>query len=212
MWSLISGGCKTSFQNFRTDGPPHHYCHNQQSPVLWVLGGSFSWGKAADPLCWLLLSMSCLELYFALYACMVWTDTTISTCIWTKLNISKINRWLGNQHQRRWWNIDDSQRQARELISGSCQGTRIRLLSLTRVQSRVVTGLLTGHNTLHRHLLLMRLVDSPLCRMCGAEDETSAHICCQCEGLASIRHAYLGFPFSELGDIKQSNPGGHLAL
>jgi hypothetical protein len=82
---------------------------------------------------------------------------------------SKINHWLGNQHQRRWWNLRDSQQQAQELISGPCWGTRIRLLSLTRVQSRVVTRLLTGHNTLRRHLHLMRLMDSPLCRKCGAE-------------------------------------------
>jgi len=39
-----------------------------------------------------------------------------------------------------------------------------------------LTGLLTGHNTLRRHLHLMWLSSSPVCRRCGAEDETSAHI------------------------------------
>jgi hypothetical protein len=67
---------------------------------------------------------------------------------------STINHWLGNQHQRRWWNLGDSQRQARELISGPSRGARIRL---TRAQCRVVTGLLTEHNTLCRHLHLMGL-------------------------------------------------------
>jgi len=38
----------------------------------------------------------------------------------------------------------------------------------------------------------MGLSDSPLCRMCGAEDETSAHIRCECEALTSLRLAYLG--------------------
>ena len=38
--------------------------------------------------------------------------------------------------------------------------------------SRAVTGLLTGHNTLRRHLHLTGLSDSPLCRRCGAEDES----------------------------------------
>jgi hypothetical protein len=51
-----------------------------------------------------------------------------------------------------------------------------KYLSLSREQSRVVTGLLTGHNALCRHLHLMGLRDSPLCRKCGAEDEISAHI------------------------------------
>jgi predicted Zn-ribbon and HTH transcriptional regulator len=95
-----------------------------------------------------------------------------------------------------------SEEQARELISGPSRSTRIRLLSLTRAQSRVVTGLLTGHSTLRRHLHLMGLTDSPLCRKCGAEDETSVHILCRCEALASIRQAQLGSFFMEphLGD------------
>ena len=42
----------------------------------------------------------------------------------------------------------------------------------------VVAGLLTGHNTLRRHLHLMELSDSPLCGRCGAEDENCAHIIC----------------------------------
>jgi hypothetical protein len=103
------------------------------------------------------------------------------------------SRWLGKQHWRRWQNLDNTQRQARELTSGPCLGTKIRLLSFNRTQSRAVTGLLTGHNTLlRRHLHLMGLTDSPLCRKCGAEDETPAHILCRCEALASLRHAYLG--------------------
>jgi hypothetical protein len=67
----------------------------------------------------------------------------------------------------------------------------------------VVTGLLTGHNTLYRHLHVMGLRESLLCRKCGAEDETSAHILCRCEALASIRHAHLGSFFLEPEDIKR---------
>jgi hypothetical protein len=81
---------------------------------------------------------------------------------------SMIGRWLMNQHQRRWRDIGPSQQQARELISRPNRGTRAKFLSLNREQSRVVTGLLTRHNTLCRHLHLMGLRDSPLCRKCGA--------------------------------------------
>ena len=49
-----------------------------------------------------------------------------------------------------------------------------------------------GHNTLRRHLHLLGLLDSPLCRKCGLREETSAHILCECEALASLRHMYLG--------------------
>jgi len=37
------------------------------------------------------------------------------------------------------------------------------------LQSRVVTGLRTGNRTLRRHLYLMGLTNSPLCRRCEAE-------------------------------------------
>jgi len=80
-------------------------------------------------------------------------------------------------------------------------------VSFNRTQSRAVTGLLTGHNTLRRHLHLLGLLGSPLCRRCGAEDETSAHILCECEALASLRHAHLGSFFLEPEDIKSISLG-----
>jgi len=52
----------------------------------------------------------------------------------------------------------------------------------------------------------MGLADSPLCRRCRAEDETSAHILCECEALASLRHAYLGYSM-EPEDIKSISLG-----
>ena len=41
----------------------------------------------------------------------------------------------------------------------------------------------------------MGLSDSPLCRKCGAEVETSVPIVCECEALTSLSHAYLGCIF-----------------
>jgi len=59
-------------------------------------------------------------------------------------------------------------------VSGPCLGAKAWFLSFNRTQSRAVTGLLSGHNTLRKYLHLMGLSDVPLCRRCGAEDETSA--------------------------------------
>ena len=73
--------------------------------------------------------------------------------------------------------------------------TKDRLLSFNRTQFTAVTGLLTDQNTLRINFHLMGLSDSPLCRRCGAEDETSAHILYKCEDLASLTHAYLGSSF-----------------
>jgi hypothetical protein len=85
--------------------------------------------------------------------------------------------------------------------SGPSPATEARLLSFNRTQSRVVTGLLTRHNTPRRLLNLMGLSNNPPCRKCGTEEETSAHILCECEALASLIHAHLGSFFWGPEDI-----------
>jgi hypothetical protein len=124
----------------------------------------------------------------------------------------RISRWLANQHWVQWRGLGDTQRQARELISGPCLGAKAKFLSFNRTLFRVVTGRLTGLNTPRRHLHPLGLLDSLLCRRCGADKETSAHILCECEALASLRHAYLGYFFLEPEDIKSISLGGHLEL
>jgi len=64
----------------------------------------------------------------------------------------KMKRWMENQHLVMWRGLCSTQRQAGKLISGPDLTTRARLLSFNRTQCRVVIGLLTGHNTLKRHL------------------------------------------------------------
>jgi hypothetical protein len=92
-------------------------------------------------------------------------------------------------------------------ISGPSLGAKTKVMSFNRTWSRAVIGLLTGHNTLRRHLYLLGLQDSPLCRKCGVTEETSAHILCECGALASLRHAYLGFFFLEPKDIQNISLG-----
>ena len=98
---------------------------------------------------------------------------------------------------------------ARELISGPIGA---RLLSFNRTQSRAVIGLLTGHNTLRRHLHVMGLSNNPTCRKCDIEEKTSVHILGECEALASLRHRYLGSFLLDPEDIRMLGGGGHLEL
>ena len=124
---------------------------------------------------------------------------TIPYCLFEiHFNIIQSAPWSSKWSLR---GLGDTQRQAKALISGPYLGAKARFLSFNRTHSRAVTGLLTGHNTLRRHLLLLGLLDSPLCRRCGAQEETSAHILCECEALAAIRRAYLG-SFLEPEDIR----------
>jgi hypothetical protein len=114
----------------------------------------------------------------------------------------KLKRWMKNQHLALWRGPCNTQRQARELISSHDLAMGAQLLSFNRTQSRAVIGLLTRHNTLRRHLHTMGLSDNPTCRKCGTKEETSVHILCECEALASLRHIHLGSFFLDPKNIR----------
>jgi len=124
----------------------------------------------------------------------------------------KLNHWMGNQHLALWRGTCDTQRQARELIPDPDRATRARLLSLNMTQTKVIIGLLTGHNTLRRHLCIMGIGNDPMCRKYGTEEEISVHILCECEALASLGYMYLGSFSLDPDDIKTLDVGGHLAF
>ena len=117
-----------------------------------------------------------------------------------------VQGWMDNQHMAMWRGVISNQKQARTLISDLTPTAKTRLLSFNRTQSRDVNGVLTGHNTLRSHLHLMRLINSPLCRKCGEEEETLAHVLCECESLASFRHAYTG-SLLDTEDVRSLNLG-----
>ena len=72
------------------------------------------------------------------------------------------------------------------------------------VKSRVVNGLLTGHNTLIRHLHLMGL---PYVGGVEHRMKPLLHILCEWESLASLRHVYLGSFFLDPEDIQSLSLG-----
>jgi len=119
----------------------------------------------------------------------------------------KLNCWMGKQHLALWCGPCNMQRQARELISGPDLATGARLLSFNRTQTKVVIGLLAGHSTLRRHLCIMGLGNNPIYWRCGTEEETSVHILCEYEALASLRHTYLGSFFLDPEDIVKLDVG-----
>jgi len=71
---------------------------------------------------------------------------------------------------------------------GRNPAAKTRLSSFDRMQSRVVTGHLTGHNTLRSCLDKIGLTNSPVCRRCGAVEETSHHVLCECEAFVTLTH------------------------
>ena len=119
----------------------------------------------------------------------------------------KMKSWMEKQHLVLWCGPCSTQRWAGELTSGPNLSTRVWLLSFNRTQSRVVFGLLTGHNTLRRHLYIMGLSNNATCRKCGTEEETSFHILCECVALASLRYTHLGSFFLDPEDIRKLSIG-----
>jgi hypothetical protein len=114
--------------------------------------------------------------------------------------------WLDKQHMIWWQGLAGTQRQALELTSGPRTAAKTMILPFNRAQSRVVIGLLTRH-TLRRHLHVVGLTDSSLCRKCGAENETSDHVSCECEALATLRYISLRSFFLGREDIRSLSPG-----
>jgi hypothetical protein len=53
----------------------------------------------------------------------------------------------------------------------------------------------------------MGMSDNHICRKCGTEEETSVHILCECEALASLRRTYLGSFFLGPEDIRKLSIG-----
>ena len=115
---------------------------------------------------------------------------------------------MDNQRLVTWHGPCSTQRQAQELIPGPRLATKVQLLSFNRTQSRVVTGLLTRHNILGRHLYVVGLSSNPACRKCSTKEETSVHILCVCETLASLRQAHLRSFFLDPEDIMNLSMGG----
>ena len=124
----------------------------------------------------------------------------------------KLIRWMVKQHLDFCRGPRNTQRQARELITDPDMATGARVLSFNRTQTKVVIGLLTGHNTLRGHLCIIVLGNNPICWRFGTEEETSVHVLCECEALVSLRHLPGFFFFLDTEDIKILGVGAILSF
>ena len=78
------------------------------------------------------------------------------------------------------------------------------LLNLPRNLLRTVhTGIITGHNTLSRHMNIMGLNNDPLCEHCEEEQETSLHFISQCSYYVTTRMSIWGKPVLDPDDMKR---------
>jgi len=71
--------------------------------------------------------------------------------------------------QMQKWNNIQNCRQARQLPqNNNIQYTKYAV-RLSQKDLKILVGLLTGHNTLNRHLTLLKIAEDPMCPLCGEE-------------------------------------------
>jgi len=66
-----------------------------------------------------------------------------------------------------------------------------------------LVGLLTGHNTMNRHLTLLRRMVDPLCPFCKEEEDTSLHYLGSCCAIANKRRELFVKHFLGQSDLRQ---------
>jgi len=107
---------------------------------------------------------------------------------------SKVRQWAFNEHYTHWLNTEGC-RQTKELVTQVTPGLIQFALRQYRRDLRTLVYLLTGHNTLSRHLTIMRMVNDPLCPLCKEEEETNLHFLCKSCATANIRRLHIGIYF-----------------
>ncbi|CAA9998748.1 unnamed protein product [Nesidiocoris tenuis] len=101
----------------------------------------------------------------------------------------KVDEWVNTTKTSHWLRCPGL-RQSKRLISP--QGRARDMLSLSRINIRVLTGVLTGHCLLRYHLNKMGLGEITECRLCGGGEETAEHLLCDCPAAAYARFRHLG--------------------
>lgn len=100
------------------------------------------------------------------------------------------------EQHREYWATHEACRQSKEALPEiNCRLAK-KLLKLSRPNLRAITSVITGHGHFNKHLFVIGVTDSPLCRGCMEVEETAAHVMIECHAVADYRARYLGAPRS----------------
>ncbi|KAL1446432.1 hypothetical protein WDU94_012296 [Cyamophila willieti] len=105
---------------------------------------------------------------------------------------STVRRWVQRTHQSYWTHIS-GHRHSKVMMTGPSSKLTADILKLNRKQIRLVTGLITGHCGLRKHLHTMGIFrETPVCSLCGEEEETASHVIFDCNALLNWRVSLIG--------------------
>jgi len=115
---------------------------------------------------------------------------------------SSIGNWANKQSEVHW-ELMNTCRQTKMFLERRSKARSRELIKLPKNLLRTVTGIITGHNTLSRHMNIMGLNNDSLCEHCEGEQETSLHFISQCRYYVTTRISIWGKPVLDHDDIKR---------
>lgn len=98
---------------------------------------------------------------------------------------------LRSEHEKSW-SLTPGLSQSKTFLEKPTFDRAKTLLNLSRIKLRKLTGLITGHCNLNKHLYNVGLSTDPTCRGCLEEDETPIHLLSYCEAYILIRKKIFG--------------------
>ncbi|XP_072161372.1 retrovirus-related Pol polyprotein from type-1 retrotransposable element R1 [Bemisia tabaci] len=103
-----------------------------------------------------------------------------------------VRDWVMEEANKEWQNAE-GMRHSKQMLEGYSRKMTANLLHRSREQLGILSGLLTGHNLLRKHMHRMGIFkDEPKCRLCEVEEETAEHIIFDCEALEKKRQDIRG--------------------
>lgn len=125
------------------------------------------------------------------------------------IGMNTIRKELRSEEERekiKHWNNLPGMRQSKTLLGGYNLGRYRTIIRLDKARLRTLTGFLTGHCRLRKHLRTLGLEEEDDCRLCGEEEETPEHLIVTCLAVVQARREHLGRYCIEVKDIPSLGP------
>ena len=117
-----------------------------------------------------------------------------------KVSVSQLETMTRNliisKHSTRWKNLDSCKHTKRVFHELRPRESRW-IMNQSRCKLNRIIGFVTGHGRLNYHQFRIGNAVTPLCRLCGEEEETGWHIMGECPAIARERFSFLGLCFHE---------------
>lgn len=110
------------------------------------------------------------------------------------------------KHHLTHWKGVNGQKQAKTFLEGTSEERTKNFLKLSRPRLKLLTGLITGHCRLNKHLYNLGIEPDPTCRGCNEDEEAPLHLILHCEAYVVARKSLLGAEKLREGDVMNISP------